>query len=575
MIMRRSAIYWLAVWGIIFIIVGCQGNRKITETVPQPELSESQQREYNYALTEATKQKLFGNFQQAAALYSKCIEVNPSSAVAYFQLSGIYLMNRDVQMAKKMNRTAAILEKENYWYKIQLAQIYLMTESPDSAALIYSDIIERWPEKVEIRYELSRLYSETGKTAKAIEILEEIERENGISEPVSMLKEQIYIKENKPELAIRELNKLIEAAPTDIRFHGILAELYTDLDRKEEAMQAYKRIFEIEPGNGIAQLSMAEFYRLENKADKQFEYLRLAFRNKDLPADRKMRVIIDFLTNEDMYKGHESEIDSLIIILSQEYPHDYRIQTAKADFLAKQEKYEEALELYNDILSQQKGNYFIWEQAIFIENILGNTDNVYDKCSEAMKYFKDRPFLYLFHGNSAMQKDLNQEAIRSLENGLEYVEDNLPLKVQFYAFLAEAWRNLKDYEKSDEYFESALETEPENMMVLNNYGYYLSLRGEKLEKAEQMSKRTIEIEPDNFTYLDTYAWILYKMGKFKEARQYIEKAMEHGGGEDPDILEHYGDILDELGEIEMARKYWRLAKEKGGTSEELQRKLDD
>lgn len=552
---------------------GCNAGKKM-ETSGEPIiLNETQQREYNYALTEATKQKLFGNFKQAAALYMKCIEVNPASDAAYFELSGIYMLGRDLKTAKALNLKASRLDPDNYWYKIQLAQLYLMTEDTDSAVAVYEDILSRWPDKMEIKYELSRVYSETGKSSRALKILNEIEKENGISEPVTMLKEQIYVKEKKFDQAINELNAIIKAAPEEIRYLGILAELYTSLDRKEEAKETYKKIFEIEPDNGIAQLSMAEFYRIENNREKQFEFLAIAFRNKSLPLDRKMTVIIEFLTNEALFKENKKEIDSLIQILMEVNPDDYRVKTARADYLSKVERYEDAIKVYDDVLTEQKGNYFIWEQAIFIENILGNTDQVYNRCTEALKYFQDKPFLYLFLGNAAMQKGKNEEAVSSLEKGLECIGKNIPLTVQFYAFLAEAWRNLGDYKKSDEYFEKALQMEPENIMILNNYGYYLALREEKLEKAEKMSKKTITAEPENPTYLDTYAWILFKSGKLDEARDYMMKAMENGGDNDPDILEHYGDILQKIGNHEEALKYWLKAKENGAESEELEKKL--
>jgi len=552
---------------------GCNAGKKM-ETSGEPIiLNETQQREYNYALTEATKQKLFGNFKQAAALYMKCIEVNPASDAAYFELSGIYMLGRDLKTAKALNLKASRLDPDNYWYKIQLAQLYLMTEATDSAVAVYEDILSRWPDKMEIKYELSRVYSETGKSSRALKILNEIEKENGISEPVTMLKEQIYVKEKKFDQAINELNAIIKAAPEEIRYLGILAELYTSLDRKEEAKETYKKIFEIEPDNGIAQLSMAEFYRIENNREKQFEFLAIAFRNKSLPLDRKMTVIIEFLTNEALFKENKKEIDTLIQILMEVNPDDYRVKTARADYLSKVERYEDAIKVYDDVLTEQKGNYFIWEQAIFIENILGNTDQVYNRCTEALKYFQDKPFLYLFLGNAAMQKGKNEEAVSSLEKGLECIGKNIPLTVQFYAFLAEAWRNLGDYKKSDEYFEKALQMEPENIMILNNYGYYLALREEKLEKAEKMSKKTITAEPENPTYLDTYAWILFKSGKLDEARDYMMKALENGGDNDPDILEHYGDILQKIGNHEEALKYWLKAKENGAESEELEKKL--
>ena len=112
-------------------------------------------------------------------------------------------------------------------------------------------------------------------------------------------------------------------------------------------------------------------------------------------------------------------------------------------------------------------------------------------------------------------------------------------------------------------------------MILNNYGYYLSLREVELEKAEKMSRITIIAEPDNPTYLDTYAWILYKSGKKELALEYIEKAIQSGGNEDPDILEHCGDILFALDRKEEALVYWKKALEVGSESEELAGKIEN
>ena len=564
----------LIILSALLLNMACSTSKKTAEENVSQALNESELREYNYALTEATKQKLFGNFKQAAALYKKCLEVNPKSDAAAFQLAGIYLMAQDFDNAKKLTRLAVTLSPDNYWYKVQLTQLYMINNEADSAIIIYESILEKWPEKVEVKFELGRLYAETGKESKALKMLDEIESENGISEPVSMLKEQIYLRQGKPELAIAELLALIELAPEEVRYLGVLAELYTTLERKEEAKKTYREIFEIEPNNGIAQLSMAEFYRLENNPEKQYEYLAIAFRNPSLQIDRKMGVMIDLLTNQEKFNENKSRIDSLLSILEVQYPEDYRVRTAKADYLSKLEKYEEALAEYDLVLQEQKGNYFIWEQAIFIENMLENTESVYRRSNEALNYFNDKPLLFLFKGNAAMQLEKNTEAVESFEKGLEIANNNLPLTVQFYSMLAEAWQKMEKHEKSDEYFEKALQIEPENIMILNNYGYYLSLREVKLGKAEKMSKITILAEPENPTYLDTYAWILYKSGKKEQALEYIEKAIQSGGEGDPDILEHCGDILYALDRKDDAIRYWKEALDAGSESDELNKKIN-
>ena len=115
-------------------------------------LSDTKRTEYNYALTEATKQKLFGNFNQAVILFTNCISVNPNSDIANYQLGNIYLMAGDYPKALIYTRRANQLVQDNYWYMVQLGQLYLFSNNLDSAGIVFEKIAGEWPEKIEIRF---------------------------------------------------------------------------------------------------------------------------------------------------------------------------------------------------------------------------------------------------------------------------------------------------------------------------------------------------------------------------------------------------------------------------------------
>ena len=556
------------------ITVGCNTVRKLEKTEKEKKiLSEAEKSEYQYALTEATKYKMFGNYRQAASLYEKCIKVNEFSDVAHYQLGTIDMITGNLESAKMHTKEAIEINEKNFWYMMQLAQIYNIEKQLDSLKQLYQVIIQYWPEKVEIRYDLARIFVEDGNNEQALRILNKIEREYGISEPVSLLKEQIFVKEGKYEIAIEELQKLIDLIPDEVRFLGIMAELYNSIGRNEEAREIYNTIFEMEPENTLALLSFSEFLRDIGEEEKQFETLGKIFRKEDMPLDQKLQVLVDYLTDQNKFEEQKVKIGELIDILLENYPDNYKVRTAYADYLVKLDRYKEALKEYEYVLSIEKSNYFIWEQKLFIENLLENNEELYNKSGEAIKLFPDKPVLYLLRGNAAMRLDKINEAIKILEQGLEKVKNNNALILQFYTYLAESCQSAGNNVKSDEYFELALEMDPDNLLIMNNYSYYLSLRGEKLDYAEKISKKTIEAEPENSTYLDTYAWIMYKVGNYRKAREYIEKAINFGGKENPEILEHYGDILDMQGYKREALKYWRLSLEKGNVGNGIVEKI--
>jgi Tfp pilus assembly protein PilF len=124
-------------------------------------------------------------------------------------------------------------------------------------------------------------------------------------------------------------------------------------------------------------------------------------------------------------------------------------------------------------------------------------------------------------------------------------------------------------------YSDALHYDQNNIPVLNNYAYFLSLTGRGLDKALSMSQRAVALDSGNFTYIDTYAWILHLLGRDVEAKQQMQRALSLGGQLDGDILAHYGDILWALGEKFMAETYWKKAVDRGYDKADMERHIND
>jgi tetratricopeptide (TPR) repeat protein len=194
--------------------------------------------------------------------------------------------------------------------------------------------------------------------------------------------------------------------------------------------------------------------------------------------------------------------------------------------------------------------------------------------AEAIELFPLQPAFYFFNGIANYQLESFEDAINSFEAGKEMVLDNKPLKIQFYANLADVYYQLNKFQEAFKTYDAALAEDPNNAYVLNNFSYYLSIQKQDLEKALKMSALSNELLPNNASYLDTYAWIYYQMKDYENAKTQMEKAIKFSKREDPTLMEHYGDILFRLGEKELALNQWKIAIEKGGDSEELKTKVE-
>lgn len=119
----------------------------------------------------------------------------------------------------------------------------------------------------------------------------------------------------------------------------------------------------------------------------------------------------------------------------------------------------------------------------------------------------------------------------------------------------------------------ALRLDFENPLVLNNYGYSLSLRGQRLDEAMVMVKRALELDPDNGAYMDTAGWIHYQLGDYDIALEYIQKATELENNSWT-VVEHLGDVLLKLGKEPEAVDAWEKALRMAPDNSELLKKIN-
>ncbi|MCH7679186.1 tetratricopeptide repeat protein, partial [candidate division KSB1 bacterium] len=140
--------------------------------------------------------------------------------------------------------------------------------------------------------------------------------------------------------------------------------------------------------------------------------------------------------------------------------------------------------------------------------------------------------------------------------------------------LGASFDELDEKEKSAEYYEKALKIQPDNAILLNNYGYSLSVHGERLEEALEMVSRALEADPENGSFLDTIGWVYYKLGNYDKALEYIKKsvAIRNSSAE---VLEHLGDVYEKLGQMELAVENWQKAKALDPDRESLTTRLQD
>ena len=130
------------------------------------------------------------------------IRFQPNNSLAYYQLAAIDFESRNIASAIEYNQKAIELSPKNHWYRTQLAEIYLQTQQIEKAAEQYRAIIDLQPDVTEYYMELASIYGNANMHDKAIEVVNLLEKRQGVNEYCSMLKYKVYKQLEKPEKAI-------------------------------------------------------------------------------------------------------------------------------------------------------------------------------------------------------------------------------------------------------------------------------------------------------------------------------------------------------------------------------------
>ncbi|MEN8224248.1 MAG: tetratricopeptide repeat protein [Bacteroidota bacterium] len=525
---------------------------------------------------EANTQKLLGNYDKAKELFLQCLEIDAADGASMYELARIARINNQNKEALEWAEKAAENDAENIWYLKLLAELYQENLQFDKSIDVMETLVKLHPGNLEYLYDLALSHLLVGNYQKSIHTYDIIEEKIGFTEEISIQKQKIWLRMEKPDKAIREIERLCEAWPEESKFKSILAELYMSNGYDEKALQTYLAIAEEDPENTYIQISLSDYYRKRGEHKKSFEHLKLGFANPYLDIDTKVQILIAYYTVEEYYDEQKEEAMVLAGILVETHPWEAKAFSIQADLYYQNEEWESARHALRKVITLDSSKYVVWEQLLFTESNLKDFEAMRDECRRTIELFPQQPLPYLFAAVASYNFEDHQQMIHDLETGIKFVVRNDLLLAEFYNYLGDAYHQVGKDEKAFEAYEASLKINPENSIVLNNYAYYLSLNGEELEKAREMARKATELDPENASNQDTYGWVLYNLGEYESALEWIGKAIENHNKDNAEVLEHYGDVLYKLKRKEEAKRYWEKALKAGeGASEYLEKKANE
>ena len=537
-------------------------------------LSTEEQRRYEYFFLEAVRLEQQEHFDEAFEMIQHCLSIAPEAPSALYKAASYYFFLNRKEMALEALIKAVEGAPDNYWYRETLASYYQSNREYDKAIEVLEEMQRQYPKRNgELLTALVGLYSHTQQYGKVVDALERLEQLMGKSEAISMEKSRNYLLMGNKKSAFGEVEALAAEYPENSYYRVILGNMYMEHERMSDALPLLQEVLAEEPDNGPAKITLTQYYKQLGDTAQYRAMVDSVMMTPTIDDDTKVKMMVQLVRD----KTDSTYVMALFDRVMQQPQRTAKVGHLCVQYMLKMNQPEERVRpVLLRMIEVEPDHIQARLQLLSYAARRNDMEEVISVCSTAIDYCPEVLDFYYYKAIGLYQTDKLQEALDTYRKATAQIttESNTELVSDIYAAMGDIYHMTEQAEEAYHCYDSALVYNPSNVLVLNNYAYYLSVEEKELDKAEQMSLRTIKAEPGNPTYLDTYAWILYKQQRYEEAYTYIEQALVADSVPSDVLYEHAGDICYRMGDTARAVDYWKQALEVQRKAEAVEQRLE-
>lgn len=471
-----------------------------------------------------------------------------------------------------------------YDYFFQEATSRRLSGRVDEAMALYGHCLKLDSKRPEALFEMGRLQLALRADSSAVEMMRKAADIDSLNANYQENVAAVMMQRHMDDDAVVYLERLARLQPKRSEVQMQLVEYYRRIGEVDKAMLGLDAIEKREGRTLVTTNEKFEIYMEEGDSAKAFQEYELLC--QEMPYDVVAKIQYGRLCQ---YYGDTLKAKMLFDEARRVGAEETELMLLRSDavsLLQREAPEEEVVGVLNRILALQPDDEMVMGYLMEYYGKKEDYEHLEELCRRGMNLFPENLGYAYFLGITLMQQKKMAEAIEVFERGLEKRgEDMKPSLIsEVWGLKGDACHEVGRYEDAFMAYDSALVYNRGNITYLNNYAYYLSLRGERLDEAEEMSRRTIKAEPENPIYLDTYAWIMFIKKEYDKAKAAMDKVVPPDSTDEAllsnrycmsNVLEHAGDIAWSVGEKEVAVRFWRLAVERndGTATMILPRKL--
>lgn len=536
---------------------------------------------------DAMKARMQGDTKRTREALEGVTRIQPKNATAWYELSRLYLDDKKYDKAQEAIRKALSLDNtNNKWFRFQQGITLALlpggnekeaTRRTEEAADIFMQLAREQSQNELYLSVAGNFYSAAKKYKQALDAFDMLKQKDKDDEGPYRERINVFLKMNDLLSAVKEAEALIATNPYQGSYYVILAQLYSSNNLPDKAAEVYSLAEKMVPDDPDIQLALALRSSKNNDSVGYSQNVRKLILNKSLDVEAQLNFLTTYIAEKFEDTNRRREAQQIAGELAQQHPNDAKVAFLNGRILWVTGEEPRATAEFRRSLDLDPSDLAVWETFLIAYSAKEKADSLIYYADKAIKLFPNNAIIHFYKGIGLMNKEMYAEAVSIMTRVIDMVPDeNTEQLARVYATLGDIYNQSKQFKLSDESYRKSLQLEPLNYGNMNNFAYYLSVRGENLDEAEKMSRQTVEKYPESSIYLDTYGWILYRQGKYSRAKDYIMKAIQlRPDGTDGTLYDHAGDVYYKLNDKQKALEFWKKAKDLGVENPLIDKKIQE
>ncbi len=559
---------------ILLLFNGCASTKKMSSTSTGEKLPETQKLTYNQDFNRdkaiehfiaGQVYELKGDYASAILEYQDALRYDKSPGI-YNAIAKAYRKIGKHSLAVQMAQEAIRLDPSNIAYRETLVDIYIETFETQKAIDELEAILRIDSLNYGALFGLAQLY-ETSKPLRSLEFYRKIIENYGPEWSALQKIAELSFQLGKFSESAHALEMMIEIDPSNYELRKLTAETYINAGEIQKAKSILAELAEIRPSDVQAKIIYIDVLLQSGEKNDAIKIFDSILSDDSVKVDVKLQAVEALLRKSNDDTSLIPIVKKSLGYLSAKHPNEWKVHWLLGVIASEDKDNEVAFREFANVVKVNPKIIEAWRGIGVALYEMEKFEDLVKWMKSGLENFPDDFFLNLLLGLGYHRLDQNEEAVKPLEKALSID----PKNIDVISTLALVYDAIGEASKSDSLHELGLKINPNNHLLLNNYSYTLSERGERLEFALEMAKKAIEQEPENPSYLDTIGWVYFKLGDYEKAKDYILKAVERGGS--AVVIEHLGDVYFKLGDKEKAIEFWKKALEKNPKNEKLKEKI--